>query len=349
MNDKRVRPVTIDGSRGAGGGQVLRSSLALSMLTGRPVHLHDIRAGRRKPGLMRQHLTAVHAAAALCGADVRGAALGAREIGFAPGPVCHGEHRFAVGTAGSAALVFQTVLPALLTTPGRSVLVFEGGTHNPMSPPVDFLQRVFQPILTRMGARVELTLERHGFYPAGGGRFVAEVEGVEALTALELVACEPIVETSARVLLANLPHRIGRRELTLIRRELGWPTDHSAIEQVESSGPGNALLLEVRRSNVTELVTAFGARGVPSEEVAGGAVRELRRYLDSAAPVGEHLADQLLLPLAIAGGGRFATGALSSHTRTNIGVIEAFLPLKFCVEEPGEAGGVVTIGLAAGC
>src|SRR5688572_16449750 len=178
--------ITIDGSMGEGGGQVLRTSLALSLVTGKPFRIEKIRAGREKPGLLRQHLTAVNAAAAVGGAHVEGAALGSRELDFRPGPAKPGEYRFAVGTAGSATLVLQAVLPALLTARGASTLVLEGGTHNPFAPPFDFLDKAFLPLLRRMGARVEVALERPGFYPAGGGRFQVRVEPVERLERLDL-------------------------------------------------------------------------------------------------------------------------------------------------------------------
>ena len=178
----------IDGGQGEGGGQILRTSLSLSMVTGQPFMIDNIRAGRQRPGLLRQHLTAVEAAAAVSGAEVDGAELGSTRLTFRPGPVRAGEYRFAVGTAGSATLVFQTVLPALMLAGGASQLVLEGGTHNPAAPPFDYLERVFLPLLERMGPRVRVALERYGFYPAGGGKFMAEIAPVEKLSALALDA-----------------------------------------------------------------------------------------------------------------------------------------------------------------
>ena len=177
--------IEIDGSQGEGGGQILRSALTLSLVTGRPFRLHRIRARRVKPGLLRQHLTAVRAATTIGAAEVTGDELASTELLFTPGNVSHGEYTFAVGSAGSVTLVLQTVLWPLLLAPGRSRLTFEGGTHNPMAPPFEFIAEVFLPLLRRMGARVDATLVRHGFYPAGGGSFHVDIEGGYPLGPLE--------------------------------------------------------------------------------------------------------------------------------------------------------------------
>src|SRR5687767_13803626 len=163
------RMIELDGSEGEGGGQILRSALALAIVRGEPLAIHSIRAKRKRTGLLRQHLTAVHAARAVGAARVVGDALGSTELRFEPSGVVHGEHHFAVGTAGSATLVLQTVLWPLLVAPGESTVVVEGGTHNPLAPPFEFLARVLAPLVRRMGAELELELVRAGFYPAGGG------------------------------------------------------------------------------------------------------------------------------------------------------------------------------------
>jgi RNA 3'-phosphate cyclase len=191
--------LTLDGSAGEGGGQILRSALALSLLTGTPFRIEKIRARRAKPGLLRQHLTAVQAAARIGSAQVEGAELGSRALTVRPGTVAPGEYHFAIGSAGSACLVVQTVLPPLLLASGPSVLIVEGGTHNPAAPSWDFLARVFFPLLERMGARIRTKLERHGFYPAGGGRLRVEIDPVSTLAPLELLKRGEIAERSARV------------------------------------------------------------------------------------------------------------------------------------------------------
>lgn len=178
--------IIIDGSIGEGGGQILRTALALSMVTGQPFRIENIRAGREKPGLLRQHLTAVNAAATICTATVDGAAIGSRELTFTPEKAKPGEYTFSIGSAGSTTLVLQTVLPALLTADGPSSLTLEGGTHNPHAPPIDFLERTFLPLINRMGPTVTVTLERAGFYPAGGGRVVVKIQPAAKLSSVHL-------------------------------------------------------------------------------------------------------------------------------------------------------------------
>lgn len=322
----------IDGSRGEGGGQILRTSLALSAITRTAIHIVNVRGRRKKPGLMRQHLTGVLAAAELCGAEVEGAELRSGELKFRPGAIRPGEYRFTVSTAGSACLVFQTVLPALLMADGPSKVTFEGGTHNPMSPPYDFIEQCFVPILTRMGASVKLQLERPGFMPAGGGRFTALIEPWREKRQVELMHAGAVVGQRARALVARLPPKIGHRELRVVRDELGWDPRDCAVETIDhSAGPGNVLFCQVEREHVTELVTAFGQRGVSAEKVASQAVDEMQRYLAADAPVGEHLADQLMLPMALAGGGRYRTLPLSLHSHTNKDIIELFLDMDIDV------------------
>jgi RNA 3'-terminal phosphate cyclase (ATP) len=209
-------PIHLDGSIGEGGGQILRTALALSMCTDQPFSIHNIRAGREKPGLLRQHLTALNAATAICGATVDGAAIGSRTLAFSPGKIKPGEYTFSVGSAGSTTLVLQTVLPALLTAEGKSSVTLEGGTHNPHAPPIDFLDRAFLPLINRMGPTVNVTLERAGFYPAGGGRVVVTVEPASKLSPLHLPERGDIKRRTAKAVVAALPGEIAKRELQKI-------------------------------------------------------------------------------------------------------------------------------------
>jgi RNA 3'-terminal phosphate cyclase (ATP) len=326
--------ITIDGSAGEGGGQILRSALALSMVTGTPVHLENIRARRPKPGLLRQHLTAVLAAAKISGADLGGAQLGSRELWFTPAAVQPGDYRFAIGSAGSTTLVLQTVLPALVTAAGRSTLVLEGGTHNPHAPPFEFLESSFLPLLNRMGPKVTASLERHGFYPAGGGRMTIEIEPAKTLVPLEVVERGEIRHRRATAIVAGLPREIGERELAVIGRDLKWPADSLRVRHLPSGhGQGNALVLEILSDALSGVITAFGRRGLRAERVAESAAAEARDYLDSEAPVGPHLADQLLLPLALASGGSFVAMPLTLHAQTNIEIIQRFLDVRIEVGE----------------
>jgi RNA 3'-terminal phosphate cyclase (ATP) len=329
--------ITIDGAHGEGGGQVLRTSLALSLVTGRAFRIVNIRAGRQKPGLLRQHLTALKAATEIGGAEVSGAVLGSRDVVFRPGRVRPGEYAFAVGTAGSATLVLQTVLPALLTAEGPSALALEGGTHNPFAPPFDFLERAFLPLVGRMGPRIEARLERLGFYPAGGGKFTIAIEPASRLEPLDIADRGSVRSVRATAIVANLPYSIAERELAAIAALLPEIDAGSRAEKATSSrGPGNVVTIEVESERVTDLFTGFGQKGVPAEVVAGRVADEARRYLAAAVAAGEHLADQLLVPMALAGGGAFTTVEPSSHTRTNAEVVKKFLDVEIAMEREGD-------------
>jgi len=325
--------ITIDGSAGEGGGQVLRSSLSLSLVTGKPFRIERIRARRRKPGLRQQHLTAVRAAADVGQASVDEAASGSQSLTFVPGGIRPGPYRFAVGTAGSATLVLQTVLPALIIADGPSKLTLEGGTHNPWAPPFDFLQKVFLPLLHRMGPEIKATLKRPGFYPAGGGAFSVEIRPRPALHRIDLPERGEILHCTARAIVSRLPRHIAEREVDVVRRRMSLDADAVRAESVDAAGPGNCVMIEVQSEQLTEIFTGFGQKGVPAERVAAGVVKEAKRYLKAGVPVGERLADQLLLPMALAGGGKFLTLAPSDHTRTNIEVIRQFLDVEIHTEE----------------
>jgi RNA 3'-terminal phosphate cyclase (ATP) len=326
----------LDGSRGEGGGQVLRTALSLALATRTPFRLANVRAGREKPGLRPQHLAALEAAAAVGDAVVEGAEVGSGLVTFTPRGLRGGDHAFDVGTAGSAVLVLQTVLPPLLVGTQRSRIVVQGGTHNPLAPPFEFLQKTYVPLIRRMGPRVKVTLERAGFAPAGGGEIRAEVKPAARLEPLVLEERGEIERLVARALVAKLPLHVAARELGVVRKRLGWPPSSLKVEVVPGSrGPGNVLLLEIRSQNVTEVVSSFGRPGLPAEAVADGAVAEALRYLGAGVAVGAHLADQLLLPLALAGGGSFTTLPLSGHAHTQIDLIRAFLPVAIRVEDAG--------------
>jgi RNA 3'-terminal phosphate cyclase (ATP) len=336
--------ITIDGSEGEGGGQLLRTALSLSLVTSTPFRIERIRAGRKKPGLLRQHLTAVHAAAQVGRARVSGAELGSQSLTFEPSEIHPGEYEFAVGTAASATLVFQTLLPALLCGRTSSRITVEGGTHNPFAPPYDFLACTFLPILGRMGASVAARLERCGFYPAGGGRIVFEIAPCSALRTLTLLDRGP-TRVRTRSLVASLPESIGKRELGIVRERLGLERHQCRVESIEECvGPGNVLLIVIEAESIAEIVTGFGIKGVSAEKVASDACDEAERFLKSDVPVGSHLADQLLIPMALAGGGSFRTLSPSAHTQTNASVIRRFLDVPIAIDVEAEDAYRVTIG-----
>jgi RNA 3'-terminal phosphate cyclase (ATP) len=368
-------PVEIDGAHGEGGGQILRTSLALSMITGRPLRMQRIRAGRAKPGLRRQHLACVQAAARLCNARVTGDRVGSRELEFEPGPIGGGpaprggpEERQAedrprgeinpvnlvidIGTPGATSLVVQTILvPAIAARCGLTARVL-GGTHNPFAPPFDFLDRVFLPHLRAMGADVAMTLDRYGFVGGPGrgarrdgqddetpdrGQVTVTVGAGGALRPIDLLEAGPITARRATSIIARLPTHVAERELGVIRERLGLAAADCHVREVGGGGPANVVLVEIERAGGRELVTQLGEKGLRAELVAARACDEVEAFLGADVPVGEHLADQLLLPLAVAGGGRFRCAPLSSHAVTNIATIRRFLDVPIRVDPDGAA------------
>jgi len=336
--------ITIDGSEGEGGGQVLRYAAALSLLTGEPFTIQNIRGGRAKPGLMRQHVTALEAAALIGGAECSGLAVGSTELTFRPGAVVPGEYHFAIGTAGSTALVVQTVLVPLMLADAPSRIVIEGGTHAASAPPFEFLAHTLLPVLARMGPRLSVTLERHGFFPRGGGRIVLDI----APAPLAPVACiERGAFRSGKVeaLITGIPFDIADRELKAARKVLAdWPDDAFSPRQLPADhGPGNALLITAECEHVTEVMSAFGQIGMPAERLAKTAGKRMAGYLASGAFAGPFLQDQLLLPFALAGGGAFSTVKLSEHTRTAAALISRFTGRQFTFRERAEGAWLVEL------
>ena len=319
-----MNTIELDGSQGEGGGQILRTALTLSMITGIPFRIERIRAKRRKPGLLRQHLTAVNAAAQICGAQVKRAELGSLKLDFVPGEIRGGDYHYAIGTAGTVTV--------------------NGGTHNSAAPPADFLQRVWLPLLQRMGADMDLELLRHGFYPAGGGELRASVRPVAALQTLNLLSRGDLRQAQATSIFAGVSADVGKRELATLEEQIGAELGELECDMhglPSREGPGNVLLLKLQYAGLTEVFTAFGEKGVPAEIVAQRLAKEALHFHRSGAAVGEHLADQLLLPMALAGASSFCTVALSSHLQTNIEVIQKFLPVDISVVADAGAHRVV--------
>ena len=329
--------IRIDGSSGEGGGQILRTSLSLSLATGQLSH----RERPRQAGTPRTAPAAPHGGSCSRGnrrCASQGASLGSRALSFVPGTVRPGEHRFVIGTAGSGTLVLQTILPALMTAPGTSRVVLEGGTHNMQAPPFDFLQKTFLPLLGRMGPKVSVSIERYGFYPAGGGRFVAEIEPCEKLSPLVLSERGGVTERRVVAIVANLARSIARRELDTVAHHLNWPADALEIlETKDSRGPGNVVMIEIGDGEFRLVFTGFGRLGASAEKVASEAAGEARAYLSSSAVADEHLTDQLLLPIALGGSGAFTATKLSMHARTNIEVISLFLDVRFATHNKEDA------------
>lgn len=344
--------IELDGSQGEGGGQILRTGLALAMATGQALAIDNIRARRPKPGLMRQHLACVNAAAEVSHARVEGAELGSQSLRFVPGAVRAGDYRFAVASAGSCMLVLQTVLPALLLAGGPSRIALAGGTHNPMAPPFHFLERAYAPLVRRLGADLQLVLHRCGFYPAGGGSVdVAIVPAAAMLKPFDLLARGALQDAFAECLAPGLPRHVATRELDTLGAAMGWSGEQLRSGVVrQNEGPGNALMATLAYEHITEVFASFGEKTLSAEQVAHRLVKEVRAFQKSEAAVGPHLADQLALLLALAAwqsgqAAAFSCSELTEHTRTNCAVIERFLPVRFAIER-GDRAAMVRVAPA---
>jgi len=334
--------VEIDGSEGEGGGQVLRTSLALSLLTGRPFHLRNVRARRKKPGLQPQHLMSVRAAAKVGRAHVQGDCLGSLNLVFEPGEVSAGSYRFDIGTAGSTSLVLHTLyLPLALRAKAPSHLTLVGGTHVLASPCFHFLQTTWRAHLEGMGLPIELKLVRPGFYPRGGGIVEATVHPCSRLKALHIGKRGKAFIRGFSIV-AGLPEDIARRTARRAIQRLKAKRLSSEIT-IESwpGGPGAGLGLVLETEPIPVLFFGLGERGKPADKVADEAVDQVLEYLEGGeAAVDCHSADQIVLPLALAtGSSSFQVSEVTQHLLTNIAVIKQFVERNVvCEGDEGQAG-----------
>lgn len=335
--------VEIDGSYGEGGGQILRTALALSCLTGKAFRIIDIRKGRKKPGLMPQHLVAVRAAANVAGAEVEGGAAGSTQLRFVPGAVRSSNYHFDIGTAGSVPLVLQTVIPPLLFAGGRSTVNLTGGTHVPFSPSYHYLAEVFAPMLARLGGRIDLNIDSFGFYPKGGGSVRCTVEAVKSLSPLGIAQQGRLLRVSGISAVGNLPFEIARRQreaALAVLAEAGIEA-RIGLQEVSTPGKGTFVFLRGETEHALSGFTALGALGKRAETVGEEAARDLLDYHSSGAALDPHLADQLIVYLALVQGeSSFTTSCITRHLLTNLWVAGRFIPFRFAVEgmegTPGE-------------
>ena len=346
----------IDGSYGEGGGQILRTSLALAALTGQPMRIERIRAGRSKPGLRPQHLTAVRAAAAVCGGGLEGDEIDSQTIVFVPGgPTRAGEYVFDVaeaarsGSAGSVGLVLQTVLVPLALAVGESRLTLRGGTHVPWAPSASYLEHVFLPTVSRMGVRAYVELVSFGFYPAGGGEIRVRIMGRgEALRPIVLIERGELQRVWGTAIAMNLPAHIPQRMATRARNVLKEVCTRTQVEprRVRGAGPGAGIFLFAEYAQAIAGFSACGRKGLPSERVAEKACEDVLAHHRTGTPVDPYLADQLVMLMALAEGtSRVMTSQVSQHLLTNVWVIRHFLPLDAHIEgEPGRQGTLVVKG-----
>lgn len=334
----------VDGSYGEGGGQIIRSSVALSAITGKPVHINNIRAKRAKPGLQNQHLMAVTAAAEISGAKLDGAAVGSTELHFSPTKQpAAGEYRFDIRTAGAANLVIQTVLVPLALTGSECSVTVSGGTHNPMAPPAEYLEFVFLPALAEAGLSASLSTSKHGFYPKGGGEVSVKFKLENGFKAVDLTFRGELQKGGGVVLASNLPNTVLERGEAALRQFL--PSELPIEHRLKPSlGPGAAAFAYTQYECGFGGFTSLGERGKPMEKVAEECGSQFEKWLAADAPVDEHLADQLVLPMALAKGtSRFRTIEVTEHLRTVLWLVGHFVPAAMELEELPDGSGIVRI------
>ncbi|HWE35214.1 MAG TPA: RNA 3'-terminal phosphate cyclase [Isosphaeraceae bacterium] len=340
------RLVTLDGSRGEGGGQILRTALTLSLVTGRPFRIVKVRQNRDKPGLRPQHLAAVEAAATLGAAEVAGAAIGSRDVTFRPGPYEARDLSIDIGTAGSTAMVLQTLhLPLALRAQGPVRLTLTGGTFNTKAPSFPFLDETWRRLLAAIGMPVTLAMPSAGYYPRGGGRLEAWIEPAKPRpwTYLERGALTRIVGVAGITNLHDVRPRM--RNQALERLEARGLTADIGLVEWPGVGQGAAIALTAEHDGLPATFVGLGARGKPAEAVADEAVDELLDYLDSEGAIDPHSADQILLPLALAEGrSEYTVAAVTEHLRTNVETIRAFLDRPITIDGPGHSPSRVIVG-----
>lgn len=338
---------------GEGGGQVLRTSLTLACLTGTAVEVFNIRARRPKPGLRPQHLLSARAASEITGGRLRGAGLGSTRLVFEPGYIKPGSYLFDVAkdasSAGSAGLVFQTVTLPLAYSGGPSRVEIRGGTHVKWSPPADYITEVYLPALAKMGAEAEAEVHKYGFYPVGGGEIEVEVSPLRhPLAPVDFTERGPLRRAFVRSGVSNLPLSIAERQLYRASERLKTLGLETEGECIEAKGPGRGtfLFILLEFENTTAGFTSLGERGKKAERVAEDAAGEAAAYLTRSGALDPHLADQLVMPMALAEGeSSFTTTEVTGHLATNMKVIEEFLPVEFGLEgAPGGEGSLAVKG-----
>jgi RNA 3'-terminal phosphate cyclase (ATP) len=339
--------VPIDGSQGEGGGQILRTSLSLSALTGRPLTIRNIRAGRSKPGLQPQHLSSVRAAAALCAASLQGADVGSTELTFTPmAPPSPGQYHFEIGTAGAATLVLQTVLLPLALAGADSVVTVSGGTHVPHAPTFEYLAGVYGATLRQHGLADDFRMTTAGFYPRGGGVIHAQIPSIAELAPVDLRERGPLVSLMAYVVTARLPEDVAERGVSALQKHLPKVPAPLVIErhEVVSQGPGAAVILIAEHEQGRAGFSAVGARGKPMEVVMAEACAAYHSWYATGLACDEHLADQLALPMALVPGeSRWMTCCVTEHLRTVLTVIAKFLPVQAEIKERSDGAGEVIL------
>jgi RNA 3'-phosphate cyclase len=346
MGDPSAGMIEIDGSFGEGGGQILRTALALSVIFKRPLTLHHIRAKRKNPGLGHQHLMAVNALAKISGAKVEGNSIGSQKLIFIPGEVCSGDYRFQIGTAGSVTLLLQALLLPLCLSQMGFRLILEGGTHVPWSPPYHYMSEVLFPTLHLMGISVNGRIDQWGWYPKGGGVVQVQIEPHPSLRPISLLERGSLKGIRGFSAASLLPKHVAERQreeaLRRIEKEMKMTAEITILPDPPSKGPGSFLFLVMESEGALAGFSSLGRRGKRAEEVAGEAVSALKDYLEAEGCVDPHLADQLIPFMVMAkGNSAFTTTRITEHLLTNLWVIQHFKNVQISVMgEKGREGKV---------
>ena len=337
--------IEIDGSFGEGGGQILRSSLTLSVMTGKDLRIENIRAKRKIPGLRPQHLKALEAAGEICGATIEGGHIGSQSISFYPDEIRAGKFHFDIGTAGSASLVVQTVLLPLSRSQNKSTITVTGGTHVPWSPCFHYLDLNYLPFLWKIGLDVQLRMEQAGFYPNGGGQIRASIDPVDNLQSLHLTERGRLIEIRGISAVAKLSRNIATRQRRQVIGRLGrrYPLNDIRVIELPAPSPGSMILLLAIFEHSQACYFALGKKGVSADKIADKAINEFESFMATEGAIDQYLADQILLPIVFAGSAsEFATCKITNHLLTNIEVIKSLLPVEIKINgSMGEPGTVI--------
>ncbi len=339
----KKQTIQLDGSIGEGGGQILRTALALSMITGKAFELQNIRAGRKKPGLMRQHLVCVNASQQISNAETIGAELHSQNLYFAPQHIQAGKYDFHIGSAGSTMLVLQTILPALMIQENPSQISIHGGTHNPMAPTADFIEHCFVDALQKIGIQIGVQTERAGFFPIGAGQINVNIQPWQDKQYYSNMQRGKLLELQAFATALNIPQHIAERELEVLANRL----DLTHKKQVYSQGisQGNSAFVIAKYEHHTQVFSALGEKRKSAENVAKDLAKDVKNYLNCNAVADEYLADQLLLPLALGKGGEFTAQIISEHTHTQAKMIQMFIDCEITFNEINASCHKITVNL----
>lgn len=338
--------LAIDGSYGEGGGQILRTALSLSCITNEPFRIFNIRKGRKKPGLMPQHLACIHAMRQISNARTRGDSIGSQELLFEPTALQSGRYVFNIVTAGSTSLLLQAVLLPLVFSKAPSSVTVKGGTHVPFSPPFDYLNEVFFPSLTRLGIEVKAEIISYGFYPRGGGEVRVGINPLKNIQTLNLHFTDKVMSVSGISAVANLPLAIAERQRKAALAELAYHGFSAKIDvsSVSSPGQGTFVFIKTEANTCKAGFCSLGERGKKAEVVGSSAARDFLQFYSTRTCLDRHLADQLIMYLAFAEGTScFTTDCITKHLVSNLWTVKKFISLDYEIEGSLKSPGKVTI------